>query len=84
MIKEIYSSNTGKKKKVIINSTLHLTQSIEYTAAWYKGNLKEEVDEALEAGSDLPHSDAYTINGEPGDFCACSNSMSQTLSSHFF
>ncbi|KAF3959533.1 hypothetical protein CMV_015662 [Castanea mollissima] len=41
-------------------------------ATWYKGNLKEEVDEALEAGSDLPHSDAYTINGEPGDFCACS------------
>ncbi|KAK7857196.1 putative laccase-1, partial [Quercus suber] len=36
--------------------------SIEYTAAWYKGNLKKEVDEALEDGSDLPHSDAYTIN----------------------
>ncbi|KAF5467671.1 hypothetical protein F2P56_011902 [Juglans regia] len=42
-------------------------------AAWYKGNMKELVDEAMFAGSDLPHSDAYTINGEPGDFCDCSN-----------
>jgi hypothetical protein len=47
-----------------------------YTAAWYTGDLKELVDEALVTGNDLPTSDAYTINGEPGDFCPCSNSMS--------
>lgn len=49
---------------------------VEHAAAWYKGDLKELVDEALETGTDLPHSNAYTINGEPGDFCACSNGMS--------
>ncbi|XP_062160106.1 laccase-14-like isoform X1 [Alnus glutinosa] len=48
-------------------------EEIVVLAAWYKGDLKELVDEALETGTDLPHSNAYTINGEPGDFCACSN-----------
>jgi len=33
------------------------------------------VDEALITGNDLPQSDAYTINGEPGDFCPCSKGM---------
>jgi hypothetical protein len=33
------------------------------------------VDEDLRTGDDLPHSIAYTINGEPGDFCACSKGM---------
>lgn len=51
---------------------------LKHAAAWYKGNLKELVDEAMEDGTDLPHSDAYTINGEPGDFCDCSNGMSFT------
>ncbi|KAL6184636.1 hypothetical protein ACLB2K_046036 [Fragaria x ananassa] len=41
-------------------------------ASWYEGDIKELYDEAMDDGSDLPHSDAYTINGEPGDFCACS------------
>ncbi|KAG7942869.1 hypothetical protein I3843_15G008600 [Carya illinoinensis] len=48
-------------------------EEVVVLAAWYKGNLKELVDEAMEDGTDLPHSDAYTINGEPGDFCDCSN-----------
>ncbi|KAK4762483.1 hypothetical protein SAY86_008251 [Trapa natans] len=42
-------------------------------ASWYKGNLRELLAEALETGSDTPTSDAYTINGQPGDFSACSN-----------
>ncbi|XP_062023326.1 putative laccase-9 [Rosa rugosa] len=41
-------------------------------ASWYFGDVKELVDVAMEEGSDLPHSDAYTINGEPGDLCNCS------------
>ncbi|KAF8025059.1 hypothetical protein BT93_F2035 [Corymbia citriodora subsp. variegata] len=41
-------------------------------AAWYTGDLKELVDEAMMNGSDLPHSDGYTINGELGDLCNCS------------
>ncbi|GLT69261.1 hypothetical protein SLA2020_414240 [Shorea laevis] len=40
---------------------------------WYEGNLKELVDEAIETGDDMPHTVANTINGEPGDFCPCSN-----------
>ncbi|XP_048129881.1 laccase-14-like [Rhodamnia argentea] len=41
-------------------------------AAWYTGDLKELVDEAMKDGTDLPHSDGYAINGELGDFCTCS------------
>ncbi|KAL6214362.1 hypothetical protein ACLB2K_013796 [Fragaria x ananassa] len=29
---------------------------------WYSGDLKERVDEAMEEGTSLPLSDAYTIN----------------------
>ncbi|PRQ22634.1 putative cupredoxin [Rosa chinensis] len=29
-------------------------------ASWYEGDIKELVDEAMDDGSDLPHSDAYT------------------------
>ncbi|XP_062158926.1 laccase-15-like isoform X2 [Alnus glutinosa] len=47
-------------------------ENILVLAAWYTGDLKELVDEALITGNDLPMSDAYTINGEPGDFCPCS------------
>jgi hypothetical protein len=38
--------------------------------------LKELVDEDLEASNALAHSNAYTINDEPGDFCPCSKGMS--------
>ncbi|KAM5562133.1 hypothetical protein ABKV19_017381 [Rosa sericea] len=42
-------------------------------ASWYTGDIKELIDESIQNGTDLPHSDAYTLNGQPGDFCACSN-----------
>ncbi|KAF3944132.1 hypothetical protein CMV_029373 [Castanea mollissima] len=38
----------------------------------YSGNVKSSLDEDLHSGIDLPHSVAYTINGEPGDLCPCS------------
>ncbi|KAK9906252.1 hypothetical protein M0R45_002679 [Rubus argutus] len=41
-------------------------------ASWYKGDLQARVDEAMEYDENLPHSDAYTINGQPGDLCPCS------------
>lgn len=48
-----------------------------YVGSWYKGNLKARVDEAMdpENGETLPQSDAYTINGQPGDLLPCSNGM---------
>ena len=30
------------------------------------------LDADIRIGTDLPHSIAYTINGEPGDLCDCS------------
>ncbi|KAL6179984.1 hypothetical protein ACLB2K_046654 [Fragaria x ananassa] len=42
-------------------------------ASWYKGDLQARVDEAMDNDENLPHSDAYTINGQPGDLCPCSN-----------
>lgn len=41
-------------------------------ACWYKESMRELLELALETGSDTPRSDAYTINGEPGDMCPCS------------
>ena len=47
----------------------------KYACTLYSGNLKALLDEDLEFGDDLPHSIAYTINGEPGDLCPCSKGM---------
>ncbi|KAK9270946.1 hypothetical protein L1049_026534 [Liquidambar formosana] len=41
--------------------------------SWYFGDVNKMVEEDLITGSDTPRSDAYTINGEPGDFCNCSS-----------
>ena len=46
-----------------------------YAGTLYSGNLKALLDEDLEFGDDLPHSIAYTINGEPGDLCPCAKGM---------
>ena len=46
-----------------------------FAASWYKGDLQARVDGAMEDDTNLPHSDAYTINGQPGDFCPCSTGM---------
>ncbi|XP_048231397.1 putative laccase-9 [Ricinus communis] len=40
--------------------------------SWYTYDVNLVVAEDLLTGADLPASDAYTINGEPGDFCNCS------------
>ncbi|KAK9943697.1 hypothetical protein M0R45_009298 [Rubus argutus] len=49
-------------------------EEIIILGSWYvDDDVNEVVAEALEDGSDTPRSDCYTINGEPGDFFACSN-----------
>ncbi|XP_057986507.1 putative laccase-9 isoform X2 [Hevea brasiliensis] len=40
--------------------------------SWYTYDVNLMVEQDLATGVDLPISDAYTINGQPGDFCACS------------
>ncbi|KAK9270314.1 hypothetical protein L1049_025892 [Liquidambar formosana] len=42
-------------------------------ASWFEGDVYQLVQEALQTASETPQSDAYTINGQPGDFCSCSN-----------
>ncbi|KAI4386995.1 hypothetical protein MLD38_004864 [Melastoma candidum] len=42
-------------------------------SSWYKKDVRESIAESLEEGRDLTESDAYAFNGEPGDFCPCSN-----------
>lgn len=42
---------------------------------YYLGDVKEIVDEAIEEGDDLPHSDAYPLNGQANDLCPCSNGI---------
>ncbi|KAJ9675430.1 hypothetical protein PVL29_024376 [Vitis rotundifolia] len=50
-------------------------------ASWYKGDVNLLVQEALlqNSTSSTPVSDAYTINGQPGDFAACSNGTTYRL-----
>ena len=42
-------------------------------ASWYKEDVETLMDEALRYGGLTTFSDAYAINGQPGDFYDCSN-----------
>ncbi|CAI0542006.1 unnamed protein product [Linum tenue] len=41
-------------------------------ASWFKGDVKTIIDDAVSTGGDPRASDAFTINGEPGDLYPCS------------
>ncbi|WCJ44205.1 laccase 12 [Euphorbia peplus] len=43
--------------------------------SWYTYDVNSVVEVDLETAAILPDSDAYTINGQPGDFCLCGNGM---------
>lgn len=43
------------------------------TGEWWKRDIKEVLEEATQAQND-PVSDAFTINGQPGDLYPCSKS----------
>ncbi|XP_075088263.1 laccase-14-like [Nicotiana tabacum] len=40
---------------------------------WWKKDLKEVIIEYIASSSNIMHSDAFTINSQPGDFYPCSN-----------
>ncbi|EEF31822.1 laccase-15 [Ricinus communis] len=40
--------------------------------SWYTYDVNLVVEEELTTGVELPISDSYTINSQPGDFCRCS------------
>ena len=44
-----------------------------YSASWYKADVMAVITEALATGDDPNVSDAFTINGQPGDLYDCSN-----------
>ncbi|XP_059629868.1 putative laccase-9 [Cornus florida] len=48
-------------------------EEIIVLGSWYKEDIRKVVLEDLQTGVDIPNSDAYVINGQPGDFCECSN-----------
>ncbi|OWM81965.1 putative laccase-9 [Punica granatum] len=54
-------------------------EEIIVLGSWYKGDLNAEVDEDMAAGTDVPHSVGYTINGELGDFTNCSDDTTYRL-----
>ncbi|KAF7116797.1 hypothetical protein RHSIM_RhsimUnG0014800 [Rhododendron simsii] len=41
-------------------------------ASWFKGDVMEIIESALESGGETNKSDALTINGQPGDLYNCS------------
>jgi hypothetical protein len=45
------------------------------TGEWYKGDVMAIIDEALATGGDPNVSDAFTINGQPGDLYNCSSGI---------
>lgn len=50
--------------KFVLNTS---KSSFLYIAAeWYKGDVKEIIDEATATGGDPNISDAFTLNGQPG------------------
>ena len=58
-----------------------MTQSLNYkktlwwTGEWFNGDVMAIIDDALATGGDPNVSDAFTINGQPGDLYNCSNGM---------
>ncbi|XP_022773464.1 laccase-14-like [Durio zibethinus] len=48
-------------------------------SSWYKANVMDVLDESISTGDDPNVSDAYTINGEPGDLYDCSNETMYSL-----
>ncbi|XP_059455381.1 laccase-15-like [Corylus avellana] len=46
---------------------------------WYKGDVMAIIDDALATGGDPNVSDAFTINGQPGDLYNCSNGTTYHL-----
>lgn len=50
-----------------------LMEIIDNAASWFKGDVMEIIDSALATGADPNISDAFTINGQPGDLYSCSN-----------
>ncbi|XP_050232807.1 laccase-14-like [Mercurialis annua] len=48
-------------------------------ASWYKADVMDVITEALASGADPNVSDAFTINGQPGDLYDCSNETTYRL-----
>lgn len=48
---------------------------IGHKGSWFKGDVMAIIDEALATGADPNVSDAFTINGQPGDLYDCSNGV---------
>ncbi|GLT64095.1 hypothetical protein SLA2020_366080 [Shorea laevis] len=46
---------------------------------WYKGDVMNIINTALATGADPNLSDAFTINGQPGDLYKCSNATTYRL-----
>uniref|UniRef100_A0A5B7AGX6 Laccase n=1 Tax=Davidia involucrata TaxID=16924 RepID=A0A5B7AGX6_DAVIN len=54
-------------------------EEIIVVGSWYTYDLKKLVEEAIKTGSDMPRTQAYTINGEPGDLCPCSRQSTHNV-----
>lgn len=47
-----------------------------FAASWFKRDAMTIYNEAIETGGEPQLSDAFTMNGQPGDLYPCSNGMS--------
>ena len=53
-------------------TNLYSSVSVVITGSWYKGDVMSLIDNAMKTGGTTPLSDAFTINGQPGDYKPCS------------
>ncbi|GAB4827421.1 hypothetical protein Ancab_034306 [Ancistrocladus abbreviatus] len=52
-------------------------------ASWFKGDVMQIIKEALATRAEPNKSDAFTINGQPGDTQPCSNTTNQSASHYY-
>lgn len=67
---------TGDDRSHEFSSKLktHRQGTVENAAEWWKKDVMEVLEESVRTGGAPNVSDAYTINGQPGDLYPCSKS----------
>lgn len=50
-----------------------MPEKCNYAGEWWNANVVDVENEAIQSGGAPNISDAFTINGQPGDLCRCSS-----------
>lgn len=72
----VFHFDTFKAKILVLQLIIHIliTFVLGNVGEWWKRDVMDVLQEAVITGGDPAVSDAYTINGQPGDLYPCSKS----------